>query len=170
MINDPYIDLAYKAVENWVKEKEKLTPPDRLPEDMLQNKKGVFVSIKKSGNLRGCMGTFEPTKEKIAEEIINNAISAGCRDPRFPPIEKEELDELEISVDLLSSPQPCEKEDLDPGKYGIIVKKGRRRGLLLPDLKEVNSSEEQLEIARRKAGLKDEKEEELLRFEVERHK
>ena len=116
------------------------------------------------------MGTFEPTKENIAEEIINNAISAGCRDPRFPPIEKEELDELEISVDLLSSPQPCEKEDLDPGKYGIIVKKGRRRGLLLPDLKEVNSSEEQLEIARRKAGLKDEKEEELLRFEVERHK
>lgn len=169
-MSDPYIKLAYSALEKWVRENSRIKPPDDIPEEMLEKKNGVFVSLKKNGELRGCMGTFEPTQENVAREIIKNAISASSRDPRFPPLQNEEIEDLEISVDILSSPQPCSRDQLDPTKYGVIVKKGRRKGLLLPDLEGVDTVKEQLSVARRKAGISKGEEERILRFEVERHK
>src|SRR5690606_7601218 len=109
--------------------------PDNLPEEMIKNRAGVFVSLKKYGQLRGCIGTISPITDSIAQEIIRNAISAGVEDPRFPPVGEEELDELDYSVDVLSEAEPINSVDeLDVYRYGVIVSSGRKRGLLLPNL------------------------------------
>ncbi|HHZ17247.1 MAG TPA: AmmeMemoRadiSam system protein A [Clostridia bacterium] len=122
--------------------------------DLWTEKAGVFVSLKKFGELRGCIGTTEPTTSSIAEEIRQNAISAGTKDPRFTPVTPDELPFLEYSVDVLDSPIPVQsKAELDPKKYGVIVSQGWRRGLLLPDLEGVDTVEEQLAIACQKAGI-----------------
>ncbi len=137
---------------------------------MKQNRAGVFVSIHKDGKLRGCIGTFLPTRECIAKEIISNAVSASTRDPRFDPIGPEELKWLEINVDVLSTPKPIgSKEELDVKRYGVIVSSGSRRGLLLPDLDGVDTVDEQVDIARRKAGIREQDPITLERFEVVRH-
>jgi AmmeMemoRadiSam system protein A len=135
----------------------------------MKDKAGVFVSIHKFGSLRGCIGTFLPTTDSIAEEIIQNAISASTKDPRFRPITKDELPYLEVNVDVLSKPVPTTKEELDPKKYGVIVTQGYKRGLLLPDLDGVDTIDEQISIAKQKAGITT-GEIELQRFEVIRHK
>lgn len=167
---DPYVSLARKTLETYVKTGKIIEVPEGLPEEMLTQRAGVFVSIKKHGQLRGCIGTIFPTRKNIAEEIIQNAISAGCEDPRFFPVEPEELPELTYSVDVLMPPQKVSsKEELDPKKYGVIVRKGRRTGLLLPDLEGIDTVEEQLEIALRKAGISPHEEYEIERFEVIRH-
>lgn len=132
---------------------------------------GVFVSIKKHGNLRGCIGTTQPTRANIVEEVAENAISAGINDPRFEPVRKDELDELEYSVDVLQPPEAIiGLHELDPSRYGVIVRSGRRSGLLLPDLEGINTSEEQVDIARRKAGIGPDEAVKLARFEVIRYK
>ncbi len=140
-------------------------------EELSNKRAGAFVSIHKNGALRGCIGTIAPTKDYLAEEIIENAISASTRDPRFPPITKDELFELEINVDVLGEIEPIRsEEELDVVRYGVIVAKGGRQGLLLPNLDGVDTVEEQLSIAKRKAGLSpDEEGCELYRFEVVRH-
>jgi hypothetical protein len=162
--------LAIDTVWNYVKYGKKISPPEKLPSEM-QGKAGVFVSIKKHGQLRGCIGTFQPTQPNIALEIINNAISAATRDPRFPPIKENELEELTFSVDVLSPPEPVETlDELDPKRYGVIVESGWRRGLLLPDLEGVDTVEQQISIAKRKAGIFEGEEVKLYRFEVVRHK
>ncbi|MGB9840121.1 AmmeMemoRadiSam system protein A [Thermovenabulum sp.] len=167
---DPYVSLARKTVETYVKTGKIIDVPEGLPEEMLTQRAGVFVSIKKHGQLRGCIGTIFPTRKNIAEEIIQNAISAGCEDPRFFPVEEEELPDLTYSVDVLMPPEKIKsKEELDPKKYGVIVRKGKRTGLLLPDLEGIDTVEEQLEIALRKAGISPKEEYEIERFEVERH-
>ena len=144
--------------------------PNDLPEEMLKNTAGAFVSIHENGRLRGCIGTFLPTTDCIAEEIIQNAISASVRDPRFDPIKPYELPFLEINVDILSKPEDIDSPDmLDVKKYGVIVKSGSRRGLLLPDLDGVDTVEEQIEIARNKAGISASEPVTLQRFEVVRH-
>src|SRR5690606_37197305 len=151
---------------------ERLPEPSTLdlPKSMLTQRAGVFVTIKKRGQLRGCIGTFLPTKKNIAEEIQRNAISAGCEDPRFTPVREDELDELVYSVDILSKPEPVNSLDqLDPKRYGIIVSKGFRRGLLLPNLEGVNTVEEQLNIALQKAGISPREKYNIERFDVERH-
>ena len=130
---------------------------------------GVFVSIKKRGALRGCIGTFFPTEPTVAEELIANAIKSATADPRFPPIGPDELDDLTLSVDVLSGPEPCEATDLDPVRYGVLVESGWKRGLLLPDLPGVDSVEDQIDIARRKAGITEDEPYRLRRFTVERH-
>lgn len=133
---------------------------------------GCFVSIKNSdGSLRGCIGTFMPTQENLGREITANAVSAAVRDPRFPPMRPEELDRVRISVDVLSEPEPVRPGmELDPRVYGVIVVKGGRRGLLLPDLEGVDSVRQQLDIAARKAGIRDPEGAELYRFTVSRYK
>lgn len=167
---DPYVKLARYTLETYVKEGKIPKLPDNLPEEMLTSRAGVFVSIKKHGQLRGCIGTFLPTRKNIAEEIQRNAISAGCEDPRFYPVCGDELDDLEYSVDVLTKPEPVDSKDLlDPKKYGVIVKKGSRAGLLLPDLEGVDTVEEQLKIALAKAGIKPNEKYEIERFEVVRH-
>jgi len=129
----------------------------------------VFVSIKKNGELRGCIGTFSATRSNLAEEIVANAISSATQDPRFWPIQPFELNDLEYSVDILSEPEPVPGVDqLDPRKYGVIVECGYRRGLLLPDLAGVDKVEEQIEICRAKAGISADEPIRLYRFRVER--
>ena len=132
---------------------------------------GVFVCLKKQGRLRGCIGTLGPTRESLAEEIRENAVSAGLRDPRFSPVRPEELPELTYTVDVLGSPESVEEPgDLDPGLYGVIVSSGGRRGVLLPDLEGVDTPEMQIRIALEKAGISPDEPYRLERFQVIRHR
>lgn len=137
---------------------------------LLNDKKGVFVSLKINGDLRGCIGTTEPTTNSIAEEIINNSISAALNDPRFSPLRKEELMDIDISVDLLYPPEETTFEELDPKKYGVIVSCGHRRGLLLPNLEGIDTADKQVAIAMEKGGIMPNENYSLERFKVERFK
>jgi AmmeMemoRadiSam system protein A len=169
---DPYIKLAKEAIEAYVKNKALLSISPDLPEEMLKNQAGVFVSLHlKDDSLRGCIGTFAPTQENIAQEIIQNAISAATQDPRFPPIKSEELSEIVYSVDILSASKSISKDKLsDPKKYGLIVSTNDgRRGLLLPDLPGVDTTEEQIRICRLKAGIEPQEPMSYQIFTVERH-
>ena len=167
---DPYVRLARETVEAYVLNREKPDVPDWATAEMRQNRAGVFVSIHKDGKLRGCIGTFLPTRDSIAQEIISNAISASTRDPRFDPVGADELKWLEINVDVLSAPEKISGTDeLDVKKYGVIVSCGSRRGLLLPDLDGVDTVEDQVSIARRKGGIRENEPVTLERFEVVRH-
>jgi len=145
-----------------------------IPEDMRKSfadkRRGAFVSLKKDGQLRGCIGTIQPVRQDLAEEILYNAVSAGTRDPRFSPVTPEELAQLVYDVDVLTEPEPIDSPDqLDVKRYGVIVQCGDRRGLLLPDLPGVDSVEEQISIARRKGSIGEQEPYQLWRFEVERH-
>jgi MEMO1 family protein len=134
-------------------------------------KAGVFVSLKKHGELRGCIGTILPTTNSIAQEIMQNAVSAGTGDPRFHPVEEHELEELQYSVDVLMSPESIEgAHQLDVKKYGVIVRSGYKSGLLLPNLEGVDTVEEQLDIVLQKAGISKGESYKMERFEVIRHK
>ncbi|MBA7628905.1 hypothetical protein ES703_36402 [subsurface metagenome] len=165
----PLAKLAKETVETCVKEDKIPQPGEPTPE--MREKAGVFVSIHKLGGLRGCIGTFEPQKDNVAEEIITNAISSATRDPRFPPIAPSELEDLTYNVDVLTTPEPIDSKDqLDPKKYGVIVECGFRRGLLLPDLEGVDSVDYQLDICRQKAGIAPDEPIKLYRFEVRRYK
>lgn len=161
------VDLARRTIHTFVLENRKCQPSK---ETMEGGKAGVFVSIKKHNQLRGCIGTLSPVTEDVFHEVIENAISAATRDPRFPPVTAEELDELEISVDVLSSPEPVRDITfLDPSRFGVIVKSGGMTGVLLPDLDGIESAEDQVSIARRKAGIAQDTPVELFRFEVKRY-
>jgi AmmeMemoRadiSam system protein A len=191
---DTYIRLAKNTVETYVKTGIILKPPVNLPKELLTKRAGVFVSIHaKSGKLRGlprrhalatrgrrpreqvsvlrgCIGTFLPTKPSLAQEIIANAISSAAADPRFPPVSEKELPELVYSVDVLSEPKPANKKKLDPKKYGLIVSTSDgRRGLLLPDIPGVETPEEQFRICCWKAGIHPSEKVRLQTFTVERY-
>jgi len=165
----PLVKLAKETVETYVKEGKTPHPKKLTPE--MKEKAGVFVSIHKLEQLRGCIGTFEPERDNVAEEIITNAISSASRDPRFPPIAPDELKDLDYSVDVLTTPEPvADKDQLDPKKYGVIVEAGFRRGLLLPDLEGVDTVDYQIDICRQKAGIASDEPVKLYRFEVKRYK
>jgi len=165
----PLASLAKRTVETYIKEGKVPEPGELTPE--MKERAGVFVSIHKLGELRGCIGTFEPVQKNVAEETMSNAISSATRDPRFLPIAPEELKDLDYSVDVLTKPEPiASKDQLDPKKYGVIVEAGWRRGLLLPDLEEVDSVDYQIDICRQKAGIMPDEPVKLYRFEVRRYK
>jgi len=165
----PVAQLAKQAVENYIKDGEIIKPGELSPE--MKGRAGVFVSLKKRGQLRGCIGTFEPAQKNVAEEIVRNAISSAVDDPRFTPVRPSELDNLEYSVDILTSPEPVDSPaQLDPEKYGLIVECGYRRGLLLPDLEGVKDVETQIAICRQKAGIGSSEPVKLYRFQVRRFK
>ena len=165
----PIVKLAKETVESYVCQ-GKVSQPEELSPEMKQ-RAGVFVSIHKHGKLRGCIGTFEPARDNVAGEIMANAISSATRDPRFPPVDRSELGDLEFSVDILTVPEQVKDiSELDPKKYGVIVESGFRRGLLLPDLEGVDTVEEQIAICRLKAGIKANEPVTLYRFEVKRFK
>ena len=167
---DPWVRLAWRAVEQYVRHRRTAAVPDGLPPALTETRAGAVVSIHKQGRLRGCIGTIAPTQPTLAEEIIQNAVSASTRDPRFPPIRPEELEQLEISVDVLGAPEDIASEDaLDVRRYGVIVTRGSRRGLLLPDLDGVDTPAQQIAIARQKAGIGPDETVTLQRFEVVRH-
>ncbi|MDF2942896.1 MAG: hypothetical protein K0S01_1754 [Herbinix sp.] len=168
---DSYVHLARTSLETYITTGKYAKLPEGLPEEMTTKKAGVFVSLKKHGSLRGCIGTISPVTESIAKEILRNAVSAAAEDPRFPPVSKEELEELVYSVDVLAEAEPIQAmSDLDVERYGVIVTSGRKRGLLLPNLDGVNTVEEQVSIARKKAGIYDHEAFTMERFEVVRHK
>ena len=168
---DPWVRLAYETIDSRILRGRMPDLPDDLPEEMLNTRAGTFVSIHKDGRLRGCIGTFLPTAENVAREIMGNAVSAALRDPRFDPVRADELPRLEISVDVLGTPEPVSSEaELDVKKYGVIVSSGGKRGLLLPDLDGVDTVEEQIRIASAKAGIREGEKIKLQRFEVVRHR
>jgi MEMO1 family protein len=167
---DEYVALAKKTIIEYITHRHIITLPEDLSEDLYSDKKGVFVSIKKAGRLRGCIGTIEPLHESIAKEIINNAISASTKDPRFNAVEEYELKDLVISVDVLFPPEDIDSMDaLDIKEYGVIVNKGYRRGLLLPNLDGIDSAEHQVSIALQKAGIMEDEDFKMQRFKVVRH-
>ncbi|MBQ9006415.1 MAG: AmmeMemoRadiSam system protein A [Atopobiaceae bacterium] len=168
---DPYVRLARASLEAYVREGRRIAPPQGLPQELLSSRAGCFVSIKVDGELRGCIGTIEPTKATLAEEICANAISAGTRDPRFRAVGAAELDDLVYDVDVLTEPEFTDEAGLDPARYGVIVScRDGRRGLLLPDLDGVDSVSEQLRIAAQKGHIDlDFDDYRLQRFEVVRH-
>jgi len=168
---DPWVKLARLSLETFVKTGKRLERlPDGLPAEMTGQAAGAFVSLHAHGRPRGCIGTTGPTTESVAWEIVQNAVSACARDPRFAPVGIEELDSLEYSVDVLGQPEPVSFPDqLDVKKYGVIVSCGGRRGLLLPDLEGVDTVEQQIDIARQKGGISSREKYTLERFEVVRH-
>lgn len=167
---DAYVRLARKTIENYIRTGSIISLPEKLPKEMYAHRAGVFVSIKKEGRLRGCIGTLQASQPSIAEEILHNAISAAVNDPRFSPIEPEELDRLTISVDVLGETEKIESpSQLDVKRYGVVVTSAHKRGLLLPNLEGVDTAADQIAIAKRKAGIGEEEEFHLERFEVVRH-
>lgn len=168
---DEYVQLARQTLETYVKHRLYIEQPDDLSNKLTEKKAGVFVSLKKHGRLRGCIGTIEPTKESIAKEIITNAVSAGTGDPRFEPVTEDELCDLVYSVDVLGEAENItSKDELDTRRYGVIVSKGYKRGLLLPNLEGVDTVDKQVDIALQKAGISPDSKYEMQRFEVVRHK
>ena len=168
--SDEYVNLARKTIESYIKDGITIKLPKDLPSEMTDKRAGAFVSLHKNGELRGCIGTILATTDCVGEEIIQNAISASTCDPRFMPVREDELPLLDISVDVLSEPEDISSSDeLDVKRYGVIVSKGFRRGLLLPDLDGVDTVEDQIYIAKRKAGIMPDEEVKLQRFEVIRH-
>ncbi len=180
-----YSLLAKKAVEEYIENKRVIAPLPNLPKDFLKRKAGIFITIEKNTNLRGCIGTYLPTRKNIAEEIIYNAIAAATEDYRFGPLQKEELPYLSYTVYILSEPELVKKiDELDPKKYGVIIKtvplskKGdlisnshliAKTGLLLPDLETVDTVEKQILIACQKGGINPLKEKVFIyRFAVEK--
>jgi AmmeMemoRadiSam system protein A len=163
------VELAKSAVESYIKHGRRINPPPDIPREF-QRRAGVFCTLKIKGNLRGCIGTVKPTTGSIAEEIIRNAIAAATGDPRFHPTSKSELDDISYSVDILTPPVCVHSiDDLNPKVYGIIVSKGSKQGLLLPDLDGVDTGPEQLAIAKRKAGISRDEDVEIKRFRVKRY-
>lgn len=168
---NPLVLLAKNAVESYIKEGKVIEVLENLPAEFLTKRAGTFVTIEKDGQLRGCIGTYLPTRINIAEEVIRNAIAAATEDYRFGPIEKEELSYLSYTVYILSYPEPVKDiKELDPKKFGIIVKTGPftypdqenvvfdgvipyKTGLLLPDLEGVDTIEKQISIACQKGGI-----------------
>lgn len=167
--SDSLVDLARETVEQFVRTGRVIQAPEPLP-DELRKRAGAFVCLKKSGHLRGCIGTIEPSEANLGVEIIHNSISASTRDPRFEPVSEDELGDIEYTVDVLTAPERIDSmDDLDVAKYGVIVASGQKRGLLLPALDGVDTVEDQVMIATRKAGIREGEPIELYRFEVVRH-
>ena len=168
---DPWVRLARLSLETFVRTGKPLDAlPGGLPDEMTDRSAGTFVSLHAHGQLRGCIGTTGPTRSNVAWEIVQNAVSACSRDPRFVPVRADELDSLEYSVDVLGEPEAVSSPtELDVKKYGVIVSCGGRRGLLLPDLEGVDTVEQQIDIARQKGGISSRERYTLERFEVVRH-
>ncbi len=167
---DAYVRLARQTLEAFILRGKTIDVPPGLPEEMTKRRAGVFVSLKKHGQLRGCIGTISATTQSIAKEIMQNAVSAGTQDPRFDPIRSDELDALVYSVDVLGETEDIESPaELDAGRYGVIVSAGHKRGLLLPGLAGIDTVSHQIEVARQKAGIGKNEKVTLQRFEVVRH-
>ncbi len=167
----PLVQLARRTIEAYVRSGHKLRL-DEAPPDIAGEPAGAFVTLHRtsSHDLRGCIGTIEATQECLAKEVISNAISAATRDPRFPPVTPEELDDLTIDVSVLHPAEAIKSTaELDPKVYGVIVQRGWRRGLLLPDIEGIDDAETQVRYARMKAGIGPTEPVELQRFKVEKY-
>ncbi|MBF8982587.1 AmmeMemoRadiSam system protein A [Lutibacter sp. B2] len=167
---DPYVRLARESLIYYLIHGEHLNIPNYVVDEMKEEARGVFISLKIDGQLRGCIGTMLPMTESIASEIIRNAIEAGQSDPRFAPVKEEELKDISFSVDVLTKPEISNKEELDPKKYGVVVRHSGKTGVLLPDLEGIDTVEQQLSIALQKGGISTSQDYTIEKFEVIRHK
>ena len=168
--SDEYVNLARASAEYFVTNGKVMPVPDLVSRELLNKTAGAFVSVHKFGALRGCIGTIASTQKNLALEIIENAVSAVSKDPRFSPVTQDELKYLDINVDVLGEAEKIKSpSELDVKKYGVIVQSGYKRGLLLPDLEGVDTVEQQIDIARRKGGIAPGEKIDLFRFEVVRH-
>jgi AmmeMemoRadiSam system protein A len=166
--NHPFVSLAIHSVKHQLEKGRSLPCPNPLPEEM-HGQAGTFVSIKKNGLLRGCIGTIQPKYANLAEEVIHNAIKAASEDPRFPAVEIQELKELTFSVDVLTTPEKIkDTTSLDVNRYGLIVQSENKKGLLLPNLENIKTIDQQLKVCLKKGGIKKTDNYELYRFEVKR--
>ena len=165
-----YVKLARDSLKHYLNHGKHISIPSYVTPKMLNSQQGVFVSLKKQGVLRGCVGTFLPTTDNVATEIIKNAIQAGQYDPRFNEVNLAELPEITISVDILSKPQTTTINELDPLKYGVIVSCGHKQALLLPNLEGINTVEKQLNIVLQKARINKNEDYSIKKFKVIRHK
>ena len=168
----PYVRLARQSLEHFLSSGSRLKPSSDLDPALFDIRRGCFVSIHQHGHdgeLRGCIGTMQPTAPNLAQEIIANAISAGLHDPRFPPVEKSELADLHFSVDVLSELELTTRDQLDPRRFGVLVRSGGRSGVLLPDLDGVDTIADQLSIALRKGGIRPGEHYSIERFTVDRY-
>ncbi|MHB8840463.1 MAG: AmmeMemoRadiSam system protein A [Candidatus Aquicultor sp.] len=164
------VQLAMYSLQQYFKQGHPVDPPADTPAELLNRRAGAFVCLKLDGELRGCVGTIEPAQGSLAEEIMTNAVQAATADPRFFPVLANEVARLQFSVDILEEPEPVHAESqLDPKVYGIIVKQGYRTGLLLPDIEGVDSADQQIGIAKQKAGIAPDESVELYRFKVTRY-
>lgn len=164
-----YVDFAFKVIKNFIESSRIIEIPENLPEEM-KRKAGCFVTIHKlNGDLRGCIGTILPVYPSLAEEIRSNAISSATKDPRFSPLRKDELQDIFVTVDVLSTPEETTREGLNPKKYGVIVESGWRKGVLLPDLEGVDTVESQLRIVLRKAGIYEDENYKIYKFTSKRY-
>lgn len=169
-VQDIRVRLARESITYYLKHHAVMATPKNLPEGLF-DRAGAFVSLHKGENLRGCIGTFLPIQNSIASEIIHNAVSAATRDPRFLPVSLDEMPDIDISVDILGEPEAVASPDeLDPKKYGVIVMSHAQTGLLLPDLEGVDTVQQQIDIAKAKAGIPQQVRPDLYRFTVTRYK
>jgi len=167
---DVYVRLARESLTHYLIDGSHMDVPSYVTQEMINDKRGVFVSLKKFGALRGCIGTIFPVTSSIAKEIMRNAIEAGEGDPRFGNVSEGELEDIVFSVDVLTQPIVASKEELNPKKYGVVVRSGRKSGLLLPDLPGVNTMEQQISIVLNKAMISPNEDYTIEKFEVIRHK
>lgn len=166
----PFITLAHRAIEAYLKTGQIIAAPAPLPDNMAVPNP-LFVSLHSAdGALRGCRGTLTPTQTNLAETIIQTAIASAVDDPRFTPMRPDELEGLDVKIDLLSPMEPVtDINELDEKVYGVLIQAGQRRALLLPDIPMVDSVSHQLELVRRKAGLSPHEPAQLYRFTVTRY-
>ncbi len=164
----PLVWVAKTAVERYITTRTTFAPKELTPE--MKERAAAFVSLKIEDQLRGCIGTIVPVRRNLAEEVVHNAIGSATQDPRFPPVTISELPYLTYSVDVLTPPEPvADVGDLDPAKYGLIVATDQRRGVLLPALEGVDTTEQQILICRSKAGILPKESVALYRFQVKRY-
>ena len=172
MDTHPYVKLAIQAVRHFLSEGKPMPCPSPVPDEM-NDQLGAFVSIKKKINyeLRGCIGTVTPNQDNLAKEIIQNAVSAATRDPRFKSVTIEELDQLLFSVDVLSPLEPIDNpEQLNPRQYGLSIKYKEYHGILLPDLEGIDTTQRQIDLCLKKGNIKKNAAYKMYRFEVERYR
>jgi AmmeMemoRadiSam system protein A len=163
------VSLARQAIRHYLTTGEHLIPIEEISIEW-QRPAGIFVSLKRQGELRGCIGTCVATQPSLIQEIIQNAVGAATADPRFPPVTLDDLEDIAISIDVLTPPEKVEgEEQLDPKRYGVIVRAGEYGAVLLPDIPQVTTVERQVAIARRKAGICPDEPVEIYRFEVTRY-
>jgi hypothetical protein len=161
--------LARQAILYYLTSGEHLTTVAELSLEW-QRPAGAFVSLKHHGLLRGCIGTCLPTQPTLAQEIMLNAVGAATADPRFPPVTLDDMADMDISVDVLALPEKVDSEvQLDPQRFGVIVRSGERRAVLLPGIPQVTTATVQVAITRRKAGIRPDEPVEIYRFEVTRY-
>jgi AmmeMemoRadiSam system protein A len=148
------LKLARNAIVTFLETRTVPVPPD---DDFLTVPSAAFVTVKINSELRGCIGSTEAS-EPLGDAIIHCAISAAFRDPRFPPLTKQEYPGISLEVSVLSPFQKiASPDDVIPGVHGLLITQNMRRGLLLPQVATEYKWDREtfLMYASRKAGLAD---------------